>query len=275
MSDHNISLPGFTYGRDLSYDQRKEIEDKASTEKLLNLAAQEGGVLKRDEHLDISGEDATRREVHQASKGDPRIDGGGTAAHASHTVVEMFWSEQLEALIGTGVMDVGSVAGPVLVAKEIAEELPRAWEAGDREAEARVKDAMHLGVLAMLKGLPADFCAVQVAHREEAVGGSNSETARIAGFLQAHPKLRAILQLRCDEGMKSAERALVGAEGVQRFFQANKALYARYLQDPAFKLGFDGVMWAKNKSADALKSTLTELHSRDARWSATNCVWEG
>lgn len=280
MGENDISLTGFKYGRDLSYDQRKEIEDKASTGNILNLAAQEGGVLKRNEHLDVNGEDATRREVHEGTRApqDPfhvTIEGAASGAHAGYDVAEIFAEKQLERLIGAVAMDAASGAGAMIAIKDTAEALPRAWEAGDREAEARVQDAMHLAVLGVLKGLPTEFSAVQVAHRAEAVGGSNSETARIAGFLQAHPKLRAVLQLRCDEGMKSAERALVGAEGTRRFFETNKGLHARYLLDPAFKLGFDAVMFASGKGATTLVSTLADLHSRDARWSATNCVWTG
>jgi hypothetical protein len=277
---NEISLPGFRYGRDLSYDQRKELEDKASTENILNLAAQEGGVLRRSEHIDVHGEDATRREVHQGNKGpeDPfhtTVEIGAGGAHAGYDLAETFAEEHLAHIIGAVGMDAAGGLGAMLAMKDTAEALPRAWEAGDREAEARVQDAMHLATLGALRGLPVGFRTEQVERRSEAVGGSNSEAARITSVVDGHPELRAILQLRCDEGMKSAEQAIVGGEGAARFFQTDKALYARYVSDPAFKLGFDAVIWAKGKDAATFTQTVEQLHQRDARWSSTNCVWHG
>ena len=65
MSD--IVLPNMReqqhYGLDLSHDDRAVLEKKASTENLLNAAAQQTGKIRKDEHVDVHGDDASFREV--------------------------------------------------------------------------------------------------------------------------------------------------------------------------------------------------------------------
>ena len=51
------------YGLDLSHDDRALLEKKASTENLLNGAAQQTGKIRKDEHIDVHGDDASFREV--------------------------------------------------------------------------------------------------------------------------------------------------------------------------------------------------------------------
>src|SRR5437899_1254063 len=102
----DISISGFGYGRGLSYDERQKLEDGASTENILNLAAQMGGVLRRKEHIEVHGEDATRREVHEGSKtpdDDPlhiAKEFGPTGAHAAYDMTEIFAEKQVEHAIG-------------------------------------------------------------------------------------------------------------------------------------------------------------------------------
>ena len=62
----DITLPNMNdraYGLGLSHDDRGVLEQKASTENLLNGAAQKCGKLARDEHIDVHGDDASFREV--------------------------------------------------------------------------------------------------------------------------------------------------------------------------------------------------------------------
>lgn len=51
------------YGLDLSHDDRALLEKKASTENLLNGAAQQTGKIRKDEHIDVHGDDASFREM--------------------------------------------------------------------------------------------------------------------------------------------------------------------------------------------------------------------
>jgi hypothetical protein len=51
------------YGLDPSHDDRALLEKKASTENLVNAAAQQTGKIRKDEHIDVHGDDASFREV--------------------------------------------------------------------------------------------------------------------------------------------------------------------------------------------------------------------
>lgn len=280
MDPNKIDLFGSGYGRGLSYDERKELEEKATTENVMNLAAQQGGVLKKTEHLELHGDDPTRRDVHDDSKvpgHDPlhvaeHLKDG--ALHTGYDMSEIIAEHQVENALGRAAAGV-AVTNVALVVKEHVELVVHAWKAGDREAEARVQDAMHLALVGTLAGLPEGYVAAQGGRRSEALDGAQAETYKIAAQLKQQPKLVALLQLRCDEGMKCAEQAALAGEGTARYLDRHPALRDRYANDAAFRAGFDAMLYAKNSDPATYAKTHQDLLARDARNGVGSIVWQG
>lgn len=272
MSD--ITLPGTndrTYGLGLSHEDRELLEKKASTENLLNGAAQKCGKIGRDEHIDVHGDDASFREVKEGQRpwADPVHTAGDLAPGAAATayeVSELFAEKALEHLLGA-VADWMPVVGGAIEIKETVQSLPEAWERGDRQHEALLQDAAHLAVIETVAGLPEGYRKEQETRRAEAYAGGRSSAPwqAIQTALIGEKGALPLLQLRTDEGMKVAEDVVRFGRDPQTYL-TDSGLSGRYLDDPAFRAGFDGVMWAKERGPEDLSKVLSSLHERDARF---------
>ncbi|HSQ62779.1 MAG TPA: hypothetical protein VLM85_06175 [Polyangiaceae bacterium] len=270
----DLTLPNMNdraYGLGLSHDDREVLEQKASTENLLNGAAQKSGKIARDEHIDVHGDDASFREVKEGQRpwADPVHTVGSLTPGATSTaydLAEVFAEKGLEHLLG-GVANWMPVVGMAVEIKETIQALPEAWERGDRQHEALLQDAANLAVVETVSGLPEGYRHEQETRRAEAYAGGRSSAPwqAIQTALIAEKGAIPLLQLRTDEGMKVAEDVVrFGHDPMTHLKESG--LSGRYLADAAFRAGFDGVLWAKSHGPEELTKVLTSLHDRDARF---------
>ncbi len=67
-----------------------------------------------------------------------------------------------------------------------------------------------------------------------------------------------------------------GAAEVAKALTANPALKAKYDSDAAFKTGFDSLVWAKQRGAEAdYEATIQHLDARDARYVQHHIQYRG
>ncbi len=282
----DITLPNMNekrYGLDLTHDERAELEKKASTETLLNGAAQATGKIRKDEHIDVHGHDATFREVKEEQRpwADPlhtAITTGPGAAATGYEVAELFAEKGLEHLLGAASTFMPLV-GAAIEIKETITTLPEAWERGDKQHEALLQDTAHIAIVETLAGLPEGYRKQQEGRRPEAYAGGRASAPwqALQTALIAQKGAVPLLQVRADEGMKIAENAIrFGVDKASALKVGNGDLGARYLNDAAFRAGFDAVMWAKEQGPAELGKVITELHARDARFHGeSNQIFRG
>ena len=272
----DIVLPNMReqhYGLDLSQEDRALLEKKASTETLLNGAAQQTGKIRKDEHIDVHGEDASFREVKDGQQpwADPFHTAttlGPGAASTTYDVIEVFAEEGVKHALGAAA-DFMPVLGMALEIKETVQALPEAWERGDQQHEALLRDAAHLAVIETVAGLPEGYRKEQETRRAEAYAGGRSSAPwqAMQTALIAQKGAVPLLQVRTDEGMKIAENAVRFSLDPDTALKSGSGdLAVRYHNDPAFRAGFDAVMWAKQHGAPELEKVLSDLHARDARF---------
>jgi len=284
MSD--IVLPNMReqhYGLDLSHDDREVLEKKVSTENLLNAAAQQTGKIRKDEHIELHGDDASFREVKDAQR--PWADPFHTATSlapgvvsTSYDIVEVFGEKAVEHLLGAAA-NFAPLVGMAVEIKETVQALPEAWERGDRQHEALLQDAAHLAVIETVAGLPQGYRKEQETRRAEAFAGGRSSAPwqAMQTALIAQKGAVPLLQVRTDEGMKIAENAVRFSLDPSTALKAGSGdLAARYNNDAAFRAGFDAVMWAKQQGHGELEKVLSDLHARDARFHGeSNQIFRG
>jgi hypothetical protein len=261
------------YGLDLSHDDRALLEKKASTENILNAAAQETGKIRKDEHIDVHGDDASFREVKESQGpwADPMHtakDLAPSALTTTYDIAELFGEEAIHHVLGAAA-EFMPLAGMANEIRETFQTLPEAWERGDRQHEALLQDAAHLAVIETVAGLPEGYRKEQETRRAEAYAGGRSSAPwqAMQTALLAQKGAVPLLQVRTDEGMKVAENAVRFSLAPSTVLSSGNGEFAlRYRHDAAFRAGFDSVMWAKEHGPTELEKVLTDLHARDARF---------
>ncbi len=142
-------------------------------------------------------------------------------------------------------------------------------EKGQIRNETAVKEQMHVAMLSALD-LPNDFKTREMAKFTVAgqsfQGGAQRMTSALAG--EAGKPTVAVLQLHADQGMDAARRLLdTYAHGAPHDLSSQPGLHDRLRTDPAFKAGFDVVLWARNQPTnDAYKTLIQGLDARDVRY---------
>jgi len=270
----DITLPNMNdraYGLGLSHEDRELLEKKGSTENLLNGAAQRCGKIERAEHIDVHGDDASFREVKEGQRpwADPVHTSGSLgpgAVTTGYDVAELFAEKALEHALGAAANWM-PVVGMAVEIKETIQALPEAWERGDRQHEALLQDAAHLAVIETVAGLPEGYRKEQESRRAEAYAGGRSSAPwqAIQTALIAEKGAVPLLQLRTDEGMKVAEDVVRFGHDPMTHLK-DSGLAGRYLNDAAFRAGFDAVLWARQRGPEELTKALGSLHDRDARF---------
>ena len=276
-----IQFPGQKYGLGTSFDERKSLEERSSSSKLLNSVAREAGCLEKGRAIEVHGEDKTYREVKHEQEGhlyeleNANADQALTLAEGSHALIEVVGLFAKNAITASPFF---APTGIALTGASLVYHQVEAWQHGDDRNAALRSDAMHCALLGGLSGLPSEYKSAELEKRSEARGGGNgSPAAKILEKLNQHPEMKVLLQLRCDEGMHVARQFIDGNFGSKdAFLKANTGFEGRYLQDPAFRVGFDAMTWAHDKGGASEVPLMQSLHGRDARFDATsNSVWPG
>ena len=270
----DVRMPGVKYGFDASYDARAELEDKVSTDAIMNRAAQKAGCLKDGEAVHITGDDRTYAETKDeqspyAGANFGTVSNGADALEKGLDIVSLFSkSHTIEAA-----SEFAGLASLPLTAVSLVHDQVEAWQNGEARSDALHKDMMHVALVANL-ALPDGFRAAEAAKRPEAAAGWHAPAAKIAEQLAQQPMAKIVLQVRCDEGMHIAEQFAQSGRTLDDFMKAHEGLAKRYHCDAAFRAGFDGMVWAHAQGPEQLKNATIELHARDARFDAnSNRVW--
>lgn len=144
--------------------------------------------------------------------------------------------------------------------------LSEAEERGPALATNNERGAMHLAMLSAVDVSPG-FKNVEVPKWSEAGTADRSGAGMIGAHLEAKDRRNAArLQLHVDRGMNAAESFIATGRDPKAAIAADPAMTARYDADPAFKLGFDSLVWAKDHDAGQYETALKNLHARDARY---------
>jgi hypothetical protein len=215
------------------------------------------------------GDDATHAELAARFHGAlPSVaEAADTAAHGAEIAFE------IGELGGAAVEGFGVLAPPLALAAGLASIL-EANAHGEALARAFATDEVHVAMLTHLS-LPDGFRQEQLARYPDAgkgfASGAQKMTTALAGRDHA---MMALVQLQCDRGMHAA-LGLVGAGTSQAAFLGAHPEHARrYAEDPAFRAGFDAIVWAKDQPA-ALRGAISELAARDARYDAAHVAVRG
>ena len=172
--------------------------------------------------------------------------------------------------LGTSTMLAPVAAGIYVYGKLVME----SCEAGDAAHVAAQRDLRHMALVAVLKGLPEGFVEAQKVGREQALihTEQGSPLAKLAPALANDRVRTAVLQARCDEGMKVGCQALAARLDPEKFFAAHPTLRAQYENDDAFRLGFDAVSYAASSGRAAFEEVVKGLSERDARFACEHAV---
>jgi hypothetical protein len=164
-------------------------------------------------------------------------------------------------------------------------------DAKEREAALKAnheRGAMHLGMITALD-LPQGYKNVEVGRWKESGTANASGASNIGTTLDTIDKKEAaVLQLHADRGMNAARAAitagLISREGVfttsgdgatakvvdvevERVLAQDPKLREKYDSDPAFRAGFDALVWARRRGAEGeYDEAIKHLESRDARY---------
>ncbi len=184
-----------------------------------------------------------------------------------------------------GLVDVGfelageAIQAPIGLAKAAYETVKANGHAmlmGDALAKAIQSDNMHRAMLSQLN-LPEAF--KQEAMRpfvEQETEGSKSGATQMTEKLHSDPTWHAkaaILQLHCDQGMNAARMMCDGSPNRSTFIAGHPDVAKKLSEDPAFKAGFDSVVWAHNEGPETYRGVCKDLEARDARYDAHHVAW--
>jgi len=160
------------------------------------------------------------------------------------------------------------------MAKASAESVADDAELGQEKKAAFVKSAMHVLVLGSLNGLPQEYVNAARAHyTEDRDAGDIADKMSRALGKNGNNALAGVMQIHCDQGMIAARTMLDAKQSSSDFLRAHPDLAKRYGDDPAFRAGFDGAVYAKvhGQYDDMMKA----LDQRDARYTAHHVAWRG
>jgi hypothetical protein len=212
------------------------------------------------------------KELAKGKLGDAIRDGGIKAG-------EKFFFEFFEKLghgLGLHSASMAMILPKVLyaLAKVSAESVAADGELGQERKAAFVKSAMHVMVLGGLNGLPPGYVdAAREHYLEDRDAGDIADKMSRALGRNGNNALMGVMQLHCDQGMGAARTMLETKQSASTFLRAHSDLAQRYADDPAFRAGFDGTVYAA--AHGQYEQMMRALDSRDARYEAHHVAWRG
>lgn len=230
-------------------------------------------IVKRDGKTteNISGGDRTWRaeKEHQMSWDANKGNVAKHGAHAAAEGIEMgtFGAIEGSALAGLGLTLGGPIAGLYLGLSELNE----AHVKGEEQAQARVRDDAHVGLISALD-LPQSYKIKRLdTDYKDTAKGPTTPSGKITGSLMASKKDLATLQLHADRGMNAARDLSRSGMSPEAFFQANPKAAEAYRKDAAFKEGFDAYLHTRaTQPAATVKEMDRKLDERDGWYAQSN-----
>ncbi len=213
------------------------------------------GTTKLDEYVEFGSDDVTAKATIREQQ---ELSPENLALHTTPGVLHIIAAAGEEAALGAGMVGAGLVIELAATGKEII--------AGDEIAEAVKRDAMHAAMLATLD-LPQGYKDETMKElTSKYTDGWKGAAQRVAEQALREPGKMALVQLHADQGANAARRMCEGGTSRAAFFSQNVEAARRYASDPAFKQGFEAIVWAKQHGDAEYKAATTALESRDARY---------
>lgn len=258
--------------RDFERDGYSEAEITAmkrdeSASSVMNRVRRDAGLT--GQPVPIRGDDRSKAELKKAwSAHDGPHAGAGLVKHVA---VDMAEGTALELL------------APALFAYEAGKAYLDAKERGQELKSTAERAAMHIALVNALD-VPQGYRNVEQGRWRDVGTGFSSAAFKMAERLEtkAHAEA-AILQLHADRGMNAA-RDLIGAglikddfdpAGLERALAMAPDVKAKVAVDPAYRAGFEALVWAKQHDAAAYGDTLRRLDARDLRYTQASISFRG
>ena len=181
------------------------------------------------------------------------------AWHSAPGVLHILAAGAEEAAVGAGLIGAALVVEIAITGKEII--------AGDKIADARERDSMHAAMLSNLDLSPGYKTERMNELMSKYSDGMKSSAQRVGEAGLHDPGRMALVQLHADMGANAARAMVDSGSSRAAYFQQNLSSAKRYATDPAFKAGFDSIVWAKDHGAASYKEATDALQLRDARYS--------
>jgi hypothetical protein len=246
--------------RDFNQDDIEAMRQDASTSTVLNKVRRDVGARTGD--VEVRGDDLANAELRKKWEEHDFKD-------ASIGAVRDVVIEGTEGTVLHGLL------GPFFFAKEALHSLDEAEKRGEALALNNERGALHMAMLSAID-VPQGYKNVELGRWKEAGVGGTSGAAKMGTALRTIDKKEAlVLQLHADRGMNAA-KAMIDAGGITRdgdVEESGRALLrdpatkAKYDSDPAFRAGFDGLVWQfRHESKSAYDETVGRLQARDARY---------
>lgn len=222
----------------------------------------------------LRGDDKTEREIFEEHKTEvTREQAGDWGTETANLGIEHIGHHAIEFVMGRAG---AGLALPLTLAKagyDAASAVVKDGEVGHERAAALPRDTMHAFLLGNLNGLPKDFVSNEMARYPKDVQ-NNSFAQRLNDQLgKGDNALMAIAQLHCDQGMAMARAMCDAKQSPAAYLAANPAIAKRCAEDPAFKTGFDAVVWANQQGPEVFKAVVSGMESRDARYEQAHVAW--
>jgi hypothetical protein len=162
-----------------------------------------------------------------------------------------------------------AIAAPLVGYGAMVYEVAEAGEKGRAQAEALYRDQTHVAMLLALK-LPAGFTSREIKKYPLATQeGHDGTVSKLTTTLQNKDKgLLPLLQLHADQGMMAAKDAFDEPVAPGDYLKTHPELAKRYADDPAFKAGFDAMVWAHSNGASAYEAACSDLAPRTTDYAA-------
>lgn len=242
---------------DFTGDEVDAMRRDQSTSAVMNQVRHDIGIKGRD--VAIRGDDKSNAELRKEWEAhDLKHAGVGSAGDIA---LQGFEHESAAHLGGIAIFAIHALTA-----------LSEAEERGEALKTNNERGAMHLAMLTAVD-VPPGFKNVEVSKWRESGTADRSGAALMGTRLEAKDRRDAArLQLHVDRGMNAAASVIITGKDPRAALAADPALKARYDADPAFKLGFDSLVWAKEHDAAQYTKALENLHARDARYDQHHIV---
>jgi hypothetical protein len=265
----------------MDLDERRELDAKLTTSRVLNAMAQDAGVVDRGDAKRVHGDDATYEATREAQRNEDNAP--AAKLHRGIEVAKTVRVQALDVLDGWGalsdklafdkqVADAEGLFAPIALHKELITEVHKDYIRGQELHAALERDAMHLALVCGMKGVPASYVAHAKEERHTAATGEHAPYAKIVGELMKpeNARLRVCLQIRTDEGMQMGlDFVRGGQKGSPKDFLKAQGLEARYRDDAAFHAGFDAMVFAAIHAPPEAEKAAAEMKKRDERYNLT------
>lgn len=250
-----------------SKDEIDAMKKDESTSSVLNRVRRDVGL--RGPDVTVRGDDKSNPELKKA--------------WASHDVPHAAVDTVVHAVVHGAEATLLEAAVPVLFAYTAGQNYIESKERGkDLQVNAE-RAAMHIALINAID-LPQGYRNVEQGRwRDVGTGFASGAFKLVERFETTARKEAAILQLHADRGM-SAARDLIGARLIGDDYdpaELAKALAmapdikAKYDADPAYRAGFDAIVWAKQHDSAAYADTLKKLEARDVRYAQASISYRG